>query len=508
MPRDADGPRRGPARAGHVLDRGRQLQAQAGRRLDTARDEHASVRLLTDALREDRDTGGALLAGALAFRLFLWLLPAVLVIVALFGFSSPDRVRAGVTEAGLGGYMASTVSQATAQAHQGRFILLLIGVMGLYSASVDVARAMWIGTRLAWHLPAARLPKRSRAAAAVVAFMVLAMGLTLTANWLRSVTQTVGVVVTIAMLVAFTLLGWYVLGMLPRPAGTSAVELLPGALLVGAGLQVLHLVSVFFLVNRISSSSQLYGALGAAATVLLWTYLLARVLVGASTLNHTLARYRDAARLPSAGDRVTAVPLRSLPARLRDDWRDIVAGTRAGGTAPDASSAAARGQDRPAPTLTVWLFGDEDGADEAGRTVRDLERRGALRVLDAVVVTWPTDAPRPRAAQLSASTVGGALGGSFWGLLFGIIFFAPLLGLAVGAAAGALGGSLRTAGINDAFVQQVRDEVTPGTSALFVMTSDVDVDRVRDAFLSHRPTLIRTSLTPEQDAALREYFRT
>src|SRR6478735_73167 len=106
MPSDADGPSRKPARSGRLLDRGRRLQSEAGRRLITARDEHASVRLLTDALREDRDTGGALLAGALAFRLFLWLLPAVLVIVALFGFSSPDRVRAGVTEAGLGGYMA------------------------------------------------------------------------------------------------------------------------------------------------------------------------------------------------------------------------------------------------------------------------------------------------------------------------------------------------------------------------------------------------------------------
>ncbi|WP_083707227.1 YhjD/YihY/BrkB family envelope integrity protein [Intrasporangium flavum] len=519
MPSDADGPRRGSTRTGRILDRGRHLQAQAGRRLETAGDEHASVRLLTDALREDRDTGGALLAGALAFRLFLWLLPAALVIVALFGFSSPEQVRSGVTEAGLGGFMASTISQATAQAHQGRWLLLLIGVVGLYSTSVDVARAMWIGTRLAWHLPAARLPGRSRAASAVVVFMVLAIALTLAANWLRSVALTVGVVVTLAMLAAYTLLGWYVLSVLPRPAGTSAVELLPGALLVGGGLQVLHLVSVFFLMGRISSSSQLYGALGAAATVLLWTYLLARVLIGASTLNHTLARYRDAARLPSGGDHVTAVTLRSLPARLRADWRDIVAHAHGGGAAspagrvaagtvrPDGSAGSAGVEDGQAATLTVWRFESEGGAEEAGHTLRELERRGALRVLDAAVVTWPTDAPRPRASQLSASSVGGALGGSFWGLLFGIIFFAPVLGLAVGAAAGALGGSLREAGIGEAFIRQVRDEVTPGTSALFLMTSDVVVDQVRAAFLAHHPTLLHTSLTPEQDAALREYFR-
>ncbi|WP_323100673.1 YhjD/YihY/BrkB family envelope integrity protein [Intrasporangium sp. YIM S08009] len=504
MPSDADGPGQGPGRAARLLDRGRHLQSEAGRRLLTAREEHASVRLLTDALREDRDTGGALLAGALAFRLFLWLLPAALVVVALFGFSSPDRVRTDLTQAGLGGFMASTISQATAQAHQGRWILLLIGVVALYSTSVALAKAMWIGTSLAWHLPVARLHRSPRAAAAVVVLMMLAVTLTLAAGWVRSVAYTVGVVVTLVMLALYTLLGWYVLSVLPRPAGASVVDLLPGALLIGAGVQVLHLVSAFYLVNRISTSSQLYGALGAAATVLLWGYLLARVLIGASTLNRTLGRYRDAARLPTGNEHAAAVPLRGLAARLRADWRDIVAGTHTGGPGPsDGPDPTGAGQ---AAALTVWRFDDETGAQAAGRTLGELERRGALRVLDAAVVTWPTGASRPRASQLASTRASGALGGSFWGLLLGIIFFAPVLGLAVGAAAGALGGSLREAGIGETFIRQVRDEVTPGTSALFVMTSDVDLDEVRTAFLAHHPTLLHTNLTPEQDAALREYF--
>ena len=119
---------------------------------------------------------------------------------------------------------------------------------------------------------------------------------------------TVGIVVTLVMFALYALLGWFVLRVLPRPRGTSAVDLLPGALLIGVGVQVLHLISAFYLVNRISSSSQLYGALGAAATLLLWGYLLARVLIGASTLNHTLFRYRDVARLPSGGERLEGSP--------------------------------------------------------------------------------------------------------------------------------------------------------------------------------------------------------
>lgn len=521
----ADRPRTGPGRVGRLVVRGRDLQAQAGRRLLDARDEHVTVKLLADTLREDRGTGGALLAGALAFRLFLWLLPAALVVVAVLGFSSADQVRRDLSGAGLGGFTASTVAQATAQAQQGRWFLLLIGLVALYSTSVGLAKAMWIGTSLAWHLPVSRLRRPPRAAGAVVGLLLPILALTLAANWLRSVAYVLGLVATLVMLVLYALLGWFVLSLLPRPADASVIDLLPGALLIGLGVQVLHLVSAYYLVHRISSSSQLYGALGAAATLLLWGYLLARILIGASTLNHTLFRHRDVARLPDhlpVGDEgPESFSVRALPARLRASWRGLVADlghgdgpvgrSRTSLTAVPGSGAGFAdgvGERTPLATLTVWRFDDADGAEAASRTLSELERQGALRLIDAAVVTWPLGARRPRASQVLTGAATGALGGSFWGLLLGIIFFAPLLGLAVGAATGALGGSLRDSGISDAFVQQVRDEVTPGTSALFVMTSDVDVDRVRDAFLSHRPTLIHTNLTPEQDAALREYFGT
>ena len=68
---------------------------------------------------------------------------------------------------------------------------------------------------------------------------------------------------------------------------------------------------------------------------------------------------------------------------------------------------------------------------------------------------------------------------AFWGLLFGLIFFVPLLGAAIGAATGALAGSLTDVGIDDEFINKVRDQITPGTSALFVMTSDAVVDKVQ-----------------------------
>ena len=100
----------------------------------------------------------------------------------------------------------------------------------------------------------------------------------------------------------------------------------------------------------------------------------------------------------------------------------------------------------------------------------------------------------------------GALGGAFWGFLFGLIFFIPLLGMAMGAAMGALGGSLADVGIDDDFIKTVRDKVTPGTSALFLLSSDAVIDRVQGAFSGIDAELVSTNLSDADEKALREAF--
>jgi uncharacterized membrane protein len=157
-------------------------------------------------------------------------------------------------------------------------------------------------------------------------------------------------------------------------------------------------------------------------------------------------------------------------------------------------------------TLTAWKFDTADGADNAEATLTELSKQELIQIHDAATVSWPADKKKPKTRQLENLTGAGAVGGAFWGLLFGILFFVPLLGLAVGAAAGALGGSLADAGISDDFIKSVRQEVTPGTSALFVLSSDAVLDRVIAAFKGTNARLIRTNLSNEQEAALRATF--
>ncbi|HEU5038352.1 MAG TPA: DUF1269 domain-containing protein [Nocardioides sp.] len=158
-------------------------------------------------------------------------------------------------------------------------------------------------------------------------------------------------------------------------------------------------------------------------------------------------------------------------------------------------------------TLTVWRYDSTHGAQRAADILADLERASHVVVQDAAIVSWEVGQRKPRTRQLTDTSGAGALSGGFWGLLFGLIFFVPLLGAAIGAAAGAVAGSLADVGIDDGFINRVRDQVTPGTSALFVLTSDAVLDRVHDAFADGPAgELIHTSLSAEQEAALREIF--
>jgi uncharacterized membrane protein len=157
-------------------------------------------------------------------------------------------------------------------------------------------------------------------------------------------------------------------------------------------------------------------------------------------------------------------------------------------------------------TLTVWKFPRAGGADEAIRKLEQLQRQELIKVHDGAIVSWPADKKKPSTRQLHNLAGAGALGGAFWGLLFGLIFFVPLFGLAIGAAAGALGGSMADVGIDDDFIKRVREQVTPGTSALFALTSDAVLDRVGDAFAGEQAELLETNLSAEQEAKLREVF--
>ncbi|MFC1921785.1 DUF1269 domain-containing protein [Chloroflexota bacterium] len=157
-------------------------------------------------------------------------------------------------------------------------------------------------------------------------------------------------------------------------------------------------------------------------------------------------------------------------------------------------------------TLTVLKFETSDGAKQMLGKIEGLQKMQLITLQDAAVVSWPEGKKAPKTKQLVSMGGLGALQGAFWGMLFGMIFFVPFFGLAVGAAMGAISGKMADYGIDDDFIKEVREQVTEGTSALFLLTSDAVQDKVAEELKGEQFKLIASNLTKEQEEELMATF--
>jgi len=153
------------------------------------------------------------------------------------------------------------------------------------------------------------------------------------------------------------------------------------------------------------------------------------------------------------------------------------------------------------------------GRDTAERVLQDLREKQAeyvVELADACIVTRD-EKGHLKLHQLVNTVAGGAASGAawggLWGALIGILFLNPLVGFAIGAAAGAaggaLGGKLADYGINDDFIKQLGEAVCEDSSALFVLFRKVTLDRVLPDLEQYEGTVLRTSLSVEQEKELR-----
>jgi uncharacterized membrane protein len=158
-------------------------------------------------------------------------------------------------------------------------------------------------------------------------------------------------------------------------------------------------------------------------------------------------------------------------------------------------------------TLTVWKFNTADGANKVMAKLAELQKQELIEIEDAAIVSWPQGRKKPKTRQAVDLATTGAIDGAFWGMLFGFIFLMPVVGMVLGAALGAMSGSFSDYGINDDFIKDVKAKVTEGTSALFLFTGKVTVDKVEAAFSpEERGELIQSNLSLEQEAKLKEHF--
>jgi len=155
-------------------------------------------------------------------------------------------------------------------------------------------------------------------------------------------------------------------------------------------------------------------------------------------------------------------------------------------------------------TLTVWRFGDPQGAESALPGLRRLAAAGLLEIDDAAAVSWPEGANKPSTRPLGGLLGPGKLWGGSWGMIFALIFLVPIAGPAFGAGAAAIAGGLSDFGIEGDFIKRVRETVTPGSSALFVFSSGAAADQLLVETRGRAVSVLRCNLSRDQARRVRE----
>jgi uncharacterized membrane protein len=115
----------------------------------------------------------------------------------------------------------------------------------------------------------------------------------------------------------------------------------------------------------------------------------------------------------------------------------------------------------------------------------------------AVVVRHPNDTftldrqPFPGLANIAACTAVG--------FLAGLVLAAPLAGATVGALLGCAGTAVATrSGISEAFILDVAAMMKPGTSALFILVDELDMEVVLHKIRGLGGTVLKTNVDPER----------
>ena len=235
--------------------------------------------------RRDRRAAGAVMSSALAFRLFLFFLPLLLLTIGVAGFASEVvDARSANRAAGISGSLAKQVSTAFHQSWPTRWVAVLLGLWGVLVAGRSLSRVLYAASVAAWGLPTGNRP-RLRAVGAV-AGLVCTIGVI--AILIARIRESQGLGLASVSFVPALLIyaiAWLGVSMFLPRATDDPGALLPGCVLVALTITVMHAVSELYLPDRIDHASQLYGAFGATVVTLGWFFILGRAIIISMELN-------------------------------------------------------------------------------------------------------------------------------------------------------------------------------------------------------------------------------
>jgi uncharacterized BrkB/YihY/UPF0761 family membrane protein len=261
--------------------------------------------------QRDREAAGGVVGAAVAFRLFLFFVPLLLVVVGLAGLLArwidADEVNQQI---GVTGGVAAQINTALSQQETSQWSALIVGLGGVALTGRSLSKVLTTASCLNW-----RLPVRTRAPIRVIGGVIgVIVGIGLVSTIVNRLRDDLGVAAAgVSYLAVFAVYGlaWMAVSwVLPR-ATSDPGALLPGSALVGATIAGMQAVSQLYLPDRMGRASQLYGAIGATIVTLGWFFFAGRAIVLGMAINAAVYE-----RFGSISQVVFALPVvRILPRR-------------------------------------------------------------------------------------------------------------------------------------------------------------------------------------------------
>lgn len=237
-------------------------------------------------LERDRRAVGSVVGSALAFRLFLFFVPVLLMFVgvlqlALTGVSADTLAD----QAGIQTALASEIQQGVEQTGVDSWVALVGGAVGALLAGRSLTKVLVAAATLAWQIDPPRRTPSVRVTGGVVGLITAMLIAAAIVNRI-SLAAGPGLAGTslLAVGVAYAA-AWFTVSLLLPRATSDPSALFPGAALAGLVIAGLQWFTQLYLPDRLAQASALYGSFGVAVATLGTFFLLGRVLVVASVVN-------------------------------------------------------------------------------------------------------------------------------------------------------------------------------------------------------------------------------
>jgi YihY family inner membrane protein len=240
-----------------------------------------------ELVRRWAKVNASVLAGHLAFRIFVFVVPLVFVLVAVLGYASDSGVD--VAEQGeslrMGRALAESLANAGEQTERSHLQVGFIALVALLTATSGLVAAFRLVVAAVWEVPVRDAP---RSKVKTIAWLLPGVLLIGGGVAVKQVLTRRGLVFDgLGVLIAIAINSGCVLGLfwiLPRRA-TRLMDLVPGAIAAAVGFAALNIASAVYFTGKLQKSSEVYGTLGVVVTVLAYLFLIGQIIVVATLVN-------------------------------------------------------------------------------------------------------------------------------------------------------------------------------------------------------------------------------